>query len=151
TVGWYRVALTAPSAPAGFVWGVHFEQVRRIAEVFLDGRRVAVHRDPYAPFTVTLPTLSDGARHALVLRVDNRKGREPREGWWNWGGITRPAQLVPLGMLVTHDLGFLPQRRCDADGACRWDVLVDAVVENRGTAVVRPQLAARLIDPAGHP
>ncbi|MDX6701789.1 MAG: beta-galactosidase [Baekduia sp.] len=151
--GWYRLALTAPrGTPAGFGWGVRFEQIRRVADVFLDGRRVAGHADPYAPFTVALPALSDGRPHELVVRADNHKAKEPREGWWNWGGITRPAQLVALGSLVTHDAGFLPRRRCDADGnRCSWSVLVDAVVENRGARTVTPRLAGRLSDPDGRP
>lgn len=144
--GWYRIALRQPDdTPAGYVWGIHFEQVRRVADVLLDGRPLTRHTDPYAPFTVALPQLGDGARHELTVRVDNRKAKEPREGWWNWGGITRPARLVPLGQVVTRDAGFLPRRA--ADGS--WSVLVDATVENRGTATVTPRLAARLTDPDG--
>jgi beta-glucuronidase len=151
-VGWYRIKLTQPTAtPPGFSWGVRFEQIRRVADVFLDGERLAVHNDPYAPFTVRLPALADGQPHELTVRVDNHKAKEPREGWWNWGGITRPAQLVPLGALVTHDAGFLPRERCDAEGGdCKWSVLVDATVENRGTTLVQqPRLSARLTDPDG--
>ncbi len=60
--------------------------------------------------------------------------------------MTRPAKLVPLGTLLTRDAGFLPRQRCNADGgACKWSVLVDATVENRGATVVRP-LAARAAD-----
>ncbi|WP_187369199.1 glycoside hydrolase family 2 protein [Baekduia soli] len=150
SVGWYRVPITAPTSAPGFTWAVHFEQIRRVADVWLDGRHLATNTDPYAPFTVALPALDDGRPHELVVRADNRKGKEPREGWWNWGGITRPAQLVPLGGLVTHDPGFLPRRVCDADGTgCRWSVLVDAEVANRGTTTVVPRLAARLTDPDG--
>jgi beta-glucuronidase len=150
-VGWYRIKLTQPTGtPAGFSWGVHFEQLRRVADVFLDGERIAVHTDPYAPFTVALPALADGQPHELVVRADNHKAKEPREGWWNWGGMTRPAQLVPLGALVTRDAGFLPRQRCNADGGdCKWSVLVDATVENRGATVVQPRLNARLTDPDG--
>lgn len=154
TVGWYRLRLHAPPhTPRGFTWAVRFEQVRRVAEVWLDGRRIAVHRDPYAPFTVPLPALRDGRRHTLVLRVDNRKGTEPREGWWNWGGITRPAQLVPLGRLTTDSPGFLPERTCDGTSAqrCRWTVLVDAVVSNGSHRAAAPVLAARLTRPSGAP
>jgi len=149
--GWYRIKLTQPtSTPAGFSWAVHFEQIRRVADVFLDGQRLAVHGDPYAPFTVALPALADGQPHELVIRADNHKAKEPREGWWNWGGMTRPAQLVALGSLVTHDAGFLPRQRCNAEGEnCRWSVLVDATVENRGATVLRPRLSARLTDPDG--
>jgi hypothetical protein len=151
--GWYRIKLTQPTAtPAGFSWGVRFEQIRRVADVFLDGKRIAVHTDPYAPFTVSLPALADGRPHELVIRADNHKAKEPREGWWNWGGMTRPAQLVPLGALVTRDAGFLPRERCNADGGdCKWSVLVDATVENRANATVRPRLAARLSNPDGKP
>jgi hypothetical protein len=149
SVGWYRLRLYQPSdTPRGFAWAVRFEQVRRVAQVWLDGRRLAVKRDPYAPFTVPLPALRDGHRHVLVLRVDSRKGTEPREGWWNWGGITRPAGLVPLGRLATGAPGFLPERTCDAAGQdCRWSVLVDAVVANPGRGAIRPALVARLTAP----
>jgi beta-glucuronidase len=151
--GWYRITLQRPTdTPAGFDWGIHFEQVRRVADVFLDGRRIAVHRDPYAPFTVALPQLRDGRRHELVVRADNHKAKEPREGWWNWGGMTREAQLVPVGALATHDAGFLPRRTCAAGATkCSWSVLVDATVKNRGAATVTAQLAARLTAPDGKP
>ena len=47
-VGWYRIKLTQPTGtPAGFSWGVRFEQVRRVADVFLDGERIArAHATP---------------------------------------------------------------------------------------------------------
>jgi beta-glucuronidase len=145
--GWYRIALRQPDdTPPGYVWGIRFEQVRRVADVMLDGRPLTRHTDPYAPFTVALPQLGDGARHELTVRVDNHKGKEPREGWWNWGGITRPARLVPLGQVVTRDAGFLPRQAPDGS----WSVLVDATVENRGTVDLTPALAARLTDPDGH-
>lgn len=153
-VGWYRIKLTQPTTtPPGFSWGIRFEQIRRVADVFLDGERLAVHTDPYAPFTVALPALADGQPHELTVRVDNHKAKEPREGWWNWGGITRPAQLVPFGALVTRDAGFLPRERCNPEGGdCKWSVLVDATVENRGTTLVpEPRLSARLTDPDGDP
>jgi beta-glucuronidase len=144
--GVYRIALQQPDGtPRGYQWGIHFEQVRRVAEVLLDGRRLVTHRDPYAPFTVPLPQLGDGARHELTVRVDNHKAKEPREGWWNWGGITRPAQLVPLGALTTQDAGFIPQQADDGS----WSVLVDATVTNRGAATVAAQLRARLTNPDG--
>ena len=82
-----------------------------MADVFLDGRRIAVHSDPYAPFTVALPQLRDGRPHELIVRADNHKAKEPREGWWNWGGMTRQASLVPLGQLSVDQPGFLPRRR----------------------------------------
>jgi len=150
TVGWYRLRLSAPRVPSGFAWGLRFEQARRVADVWIDGRPVAQHRDPYAPFTVTAPTLADGRPHEIVVRVDNHKAKEPREGWWNWGGLTRPVTLVPLGALVAHDAGFLPRHRCpELGGPCRWTVLVDTTIENRSPREITPHVAATLREPAG--
>ncbi|WP_272475065.1 glycoside hydrolase family 2 TIM barrel-domain containing protein [Baekduia alba] len=149
--GWYRLSVTRPTAsPAGFDWGIRFDQVRRVADVFVDGRRVAVHSDPYAPFTVALPQLRDGRPHAVVVRADSHKAEEPREGWWNWGGMTRAATLVPLGAIVARDTGFLPQRTCRGDD-CTWSVTVDTTLFNRGTTTVSARLAARLTTPDGKP
>ncbi|MCU1678066.1 MAG: hypothetical protein JWM93_2824, partial [Frankiales bacterium] len=108
TVGWYRVSFTAPEATPGFAWAVHFEQVRRSAQVWLNGVKVGRHDDAYVPFDLRLgDAIKPGGRNVLVVRVDNRKQKDPREGWWNWGGITRPVTLVPQGSLVLRDAGIL--------------------------------------------
>ncbi|MBI5106941.1 MAG: hypothetical protein HZB46_18495, partial [Solirubrobacterales bacterium] len=141
TAGKYELRLAAPDAPEGMRWGLRFEQVRRVARVFFDGEQVATHRDPYAPFTVALPSaFQDGKEHVVTVAVDNRKGKEPREGWWNWGGITRPVALVPVGAVTAEDPGFLSRR---AGG--RWQVLVDTVVLNRARRTIRPTVETRVL------
>ena len=74
-------------------------------------RRSAATRDPYVPFDLPARGLRAGAPNTLVVRVDSRKGAQPREGWWNWGGITRPVQLVPRGARRAAR-PRLPARRC---------------------------------------
>ncbi len=145
TVGWYRLRFSAPPARAGTAWMLRFEQVRRTTQAWLNGAPIGANRDPYVPFTLPTPGLRPG-ENTLVLRVDNRKGKEPREGWWNWGGIARPVSLVPTGALVTHSPGFLSLRTCSGD-SCRWRVLVDAVVENRGARIAQPRLTVTLRAP----
>ena len=126
TTGTYRVAFTAPRLPAGFAWALRFEQVRRVARVELNGQTIGVHKDPYVPFT--LP--------------------EPREGWWNWGGITRPVSLVAQGPVVLRDLGLLPRVDCDRKGFCRdGQFLVDGWLTNRSAARTRPTVSVRLTAP----
>ena len=44
---------------------------------------------------------------SLVVRVDNRKGKEPREGWWNWGGITRQVRLIPQGPVAMRGMAVI--------------------------------------------
>ncbi|HYF26384.1 MAG TPA: hypothetical protein VD931_11650, partial [Baekduia sp.] len=146
TVGWYRLRFEAPPSVAGFDWVLRFEQIRRKAEVWLDGRPLGEHRDPYLPFELPAGELAPG-RHTLVLRVDNRKAKEPREGWWNWGGIVKPVRLVARGAVVADQPGIMPRRTCAA-GRCRWTVLVDADLTNRSrTRTVRPAVTVRLQAP----
>lgn len=145
TVGWYRLTFDAPPEREGFRWAVRFEQVRRTADVWLDGRRLGErHRDPYLPFELSLGDLSPG-KHTLVLRVDNRKEKEPREGWWNWGGIVKPVQFVARGSVVADRPGLMPRKRCDDAGRCSWSVLVDADMTSRATGrLVQPEVSVRL-------
>ncbi|MDQ3849211.1 MAG: hypothetical protein M3296_01155, partial [Actinomycetota bacterium] len=146
TVGWYRITFPGPATPAGMGWSLRFEQVRRTARAWLNGRRIGAHRDPYTPFELPAAGLRPGQPNTLVVRVDNRKGPEPREGWWNWGGIPRPVTLVPRGPVVLRDVGLLPQRRCTA-GRCRWSVLVDGWLENPSSRPRQAVVAVRLRAP----
>ena len=112
TTGWYRATFRAPATPSGFSWAVHFEQVRRTARIWLNGTEIGTHSDPYAPFDLPLTGLRPGAENTLVLRVDNHKRKEPREGWWNWGGITRDVRLVPRGSVDVVGLGVMSDLTC---------------------------------------
>ena len=112
SIGWYRLNFTGPQTQPGVGWAVRFEQVRRIARVWLNGREIGIHHDPYTPFELRAPGLRPGQPNTLVVRVDYRRSEELREGWWNWGGITRQVSLVARGGVVMHDAGLLPQRVC---------------------------------------
>lgn len=151
TVGWYRVRFDAPAATQGFDWLLRFEQVRRTARVWLNGKEVGRHSDPYVPFTLPASGLRAGQPNELVVRADNRKEKEPREGWWNWGGIVRPVSLVPRGRLVLHDPGFMPKVTCTpGGGSCTAAVLVEGMLENRsGDPIEAPQLRVKLTPPDG--
>jgi beta-glucuronidase len=146
SVGWYRLTFTGPKAATD--WWIRFEQVRRVVRVWLNGREIGTHSDPYTPFELPASGLVPGRPNTLVARVDYRRAPQLREGWWNWGGITRPVSLVARGPVVMHDAGLLPQRRCDAAG-CRWSVLVDGWLENTSGRVQQPSVAVALKSPDG--
>ena len=84
----------------------------------------------------------------LVVRADNRRVPGTREGWWNWGGITRAVSLVPRGPVVLHDAGVLPRRHCKG-GDCRWETIVDGWLENRSSRSQRPSVRLSLRSPDG--
>jgi Glycosyl hydrolases family 2, TIM barrel domain/Glycosyl hydrolases family 2, sugar binding domain/Glycosyl hydrolases family 2 len=151
TTGWYRTTFRAPSAAAGFAWAVHFEQVRRTARVWLNGREIGTHSDPYAPFDLALTGLQRDGSNTLVVRVDNHKAKEPREGWWNWGGITREVRLVARGEIGVEGLGVMSDLECSAPGRCTGGFLVDGEVVNRTTRTLAGEVRVSLRSPSGAP
>ena len=151
SVAWYRVTFTGPPATSGFAWGIHFGQVRRTAAVWLNGTYLGSNADPYSPFVLAARGLRSGRPNTLIVRVDNRKGVEPREGWWNWGGITQPVSLVPLGPVVNADPGVLADVHCSGPDACSARVIVDGTLTNRSAAPVTPRVEVTLTPPDGGP
>jgi hypothetical protein len=151
TVAWYRLRFPTPATPGGFGWAVRFEQSRRITRVWLNGHYIGGHDDPYTPFQLDLGSLAAGATNSLVVRVDNRKGVEPREGWWNWGGLVRPVSLVPLGPVTVSNLGLMPDLTCASPGVCTGNLVIDATVANRSAETLTPTLELSLAPPAGTP
>lgn len=147
TVGWYRDTFVAPPATAGFTYDLHFEGVRRTAQVWLNGVKLGRHDDPYVPFDLqTRGALRPGERNVLSVRVDNRKDGGIREGWWNWGGITRPVSLVPRASLVLSDPGVMSVVRCPDGGPtekapCTAKVRLEATLTNRSdTPIEQPRV-----------
>ena len=134
SVAWYRLRFTGPQTRAGFSWALHFEQVRRTARVWLNGREIGTHTDPYVPFDLRAPGLRAGEENVLVVRVDYRRAPGTREGWWNWGGITRPVSLVPRGPVVLEHPAVLSQVACRGAGTgCRAGIILTGTATNPST------------------
>ena len=144
-VAWYRLRFEGPAAEEGRGWALQFGQVRRRAQVFLNGNEIGRNTDPYTPFVLPADGLIPGETNTLVVRVDNRRTPGWREGWWNWGGITRPVHLVPRGRVELRDTGLLSE--VDCRGACRAQVRLDTWVTNRTAQTARPYVTVRLKAP----
>ena len=149
TVAWYRLHFQAPATPAGYSWALRFDQVRRKSEVWLNGRKLGGHDDPYTPFQLDARGLRAGTNE-LVVRVDSRKGDRPREGWWNWGGILRPVTLVPVGHLQLRNLALLPSVTCK-ELDCHAAVRLTGTVTNRTGRALGGTIEASLTAPDGTP
>ena len=131
TVGTYELSF---QAPASGMWAFHFERVRRIAHVYLNGHLIGTHTDPYSPFDVKARGLILGRTNTLRVVVDNRRPRGRREPFWNWGGIDRPVWLEPRGPVHLERLFLNP---VFTGGA--WQIQVSATMVNDTAA---PQSAA---------
>jgi len=121
----YRLRFLGPRK-RGFRWALRFEQSRRRTVVRLNGRRIGGSWDPYSPFELEATGLRPGRMNELRVTVDSRKDPRLAEGWWNWGGITRPVKLVPRGRVDVRDLGLLSDVNCRGPArGCRADLLID--------------------------
>ena len=151
TVGWYRLRLTTPATPAGFGWALRFEGVRRRARIWLNGRRIGRNTNPYEAFEVAASGLrAPGRANTLVVRVSNRRSPALREGWWNWGGITRPVSLQPVGTVSWDDVGVLSDTQCDAHGRhCSALARTDGTLVNHSSQTLTPVLSISLRSPKG--
>jgi hypothetical protein len=147
-VAWYRMKFRGPETADGRAWSLRFGQARRRAEAFLNGRPIGRNADPYTPFSLAARGLRPGRENTLVVRVDNRRTPGMREGWWNWGGITREVHLVPRGRVELKDTGLLSE--VDCEGRCRAQVRIDTWLTNRTGEALRPRVDVRLRAPDGN-
>jgi beta-glucuronidase len=144
----YRLSFTGPVTPLGFSWLIRFEEVRRAARVYLNGKLIGGNRDPYTPFALPARGLKPGQPNSLVVIVDNRKDPKLPEGWWNWGGIVRPVRLIPVGHAYLDDLGTMSRVRCKGQArACKASLFLDGVIERHGGPRIDPRLTVRLKAP----
>jgi hypothetical protein len=146
----YRLRFEGPPTRRGFGWLIQFDSVRRNAGVFLNGRRIGRNVDPYTPFTVPARGLQPGKVNELSVVVDGRKNPDLPEGWWNWNGIVRPVRMIPVGPAYVSDLGTLSKVRCRGPARnCRAELLIDGLLERRGSRPIEPTLEVRLRSPSG--
>ena len=146
-VGWYALRFTAPAAQEGRSWALRFEQVRRTADVWLNGRKLGSADNTYAPFTLPATSLRAGASNLLVVRVDNATGPGSfPQDWWNWGGIVGDVSLSPVGRLTLADLGVMPQLSC---GLACGSLLVQGVVRNVSSEALSGRVQVRVTSPSG--
>ena len=156
----YRLRFTAPATRA-FKWAVRFEQSRRRTIASLNGRRIGISIDPYTPFELEAKGLRPGGLNELIVQVDSRRDPRVPEGWWNWGGITRPVYLVPRGRVNVKDLALLSDVTCRGPARrCRAKVLVDGSLSKlpnsrlprrrgRPGPLRQPTIGVRLRSPTG--
>lgn len=129
----YRLRFKAPSTRR-YTWAFNFEQARRRTTVLLNGRKIGYNNDPYTPFQFAAKGLKPGQMNELVVTVDSRKSPLLLEGWWNWGGITRPVTLVPQGQVGIENLGLLSDVSCRGPATlCKAGIKLDGILSKLPT------------------
>lgn len=96
---WYQRTFDKPALNSGEEVYLYFGAVNYEANVYLNGKKLGMHKGGFTPFNFKIPgDLLKDKDNYLVVRVDNRRHAEEiptvNTDWWNFGGITRDVKLM---------------------------------------------------------
>ena len=96
---WYQRHFNKPSIQDNEALFLHFGAVNYEAHVYLNGKKLGMHKGGFTPFNFSIPKeiLKDTGNN-LVVKVDNKRHLDEiptvNTDWWNYGGITRSVHLL---------------------------------------------------------
>jgi beta-glucuronidase len=77
---------------------VYFGAVNYEAHVYLNGKKLGVHKGGFTPFQFDVTNNLKAGENSIVLKVDNIRKQDEiptvNTDWWNYGGITRDVFLA---------------------------------------------------------
>ncbi len=140
---WYRkkIELQAIKSKRYFI---RFGAVNYHARVYLNGRELGTHTGGFTPFQFEITDhLTDDGENSLVVQVDNK--REARgvptlnTDWWNYGGITRPVDILetPQTFIRDYFVQLAPRNPDSIEGR----VELDGVAGNQKLSLNIPDAA----------
>lgn len=96
---WYQRTFDKPSVTTGEDVYLYFGAVNYEAHVYLNGKKLGMHKGGFTPFNFKIPaSLLKDKDNFLVVRVNNNRHADEvptlNTDWWNYGGITRDVKLV---------------------------------------------------------
>jgi beta-glucuronidase len=103
---WLRKKFIVDPAPDKRYF-VYFGAVNYEAHVYLNGKKLGVHKGGFTPFQFDVTGKLKQGENSLVVKADNT--RKPDEiptvntDWWNYGGITRDVFLAELPVHFISD------------------------------------------------
>jgi len=87
---------------------LYFGAVNYRADVYLNGRKLGMHKGGFTPFNFEVPdSLLKVEGNSLVVHVNNDRSADEvptvNYDWWNFGGITRSVKLVEVPQTFIRD------------------------------------------------
>jgi beta-glucuronidase len=96
---WYKKSFTV-NIKKDKEYLLYFAAVSYEAHVYLNGKKLGIHRGGFTPFQFDVTGLLREGDNFVVLKVDNTRKKEAiptiATDWWNYGGITRDVYLTEL-------------------------------------------------------
>jgi len=134
TACWYSRELQVPASWAGKRVSLRLDGAYRLAEVWLDGEKLAYQPYGYTPLVVDLPaTLEPGKSHRLAVRTDN--AAQPNSRWYSGTGLYRHAWLTVTNPIAIAQWGVFVQVESLSKDSAR--LCVQTRVENRSDKPAR--------------
>ncbi|WP_184542256.1 glycoside hydrolase family 2 protein [Mucilaginibacter sp. FT3.2] len=117
---WYKKSFDYAKPATGNKCFVYFGAVNYRADVYLNGKKLGMHKGGFTPFNFEVPAgLLKETGNYLVVKVDNKRYADEvptlNTDWWNYGGITRDVKLVEVPGNFIRD--FMVQLKKPVDGA----------------------------------
>ena len=98
---WYKKSFDFQKSNLSDRVFLYFGAVNYRADVYLNGKKLGMHKGGFTPFTFEIQdSLLKAKNNFLVVKVDNKRFKDEiptlNTDWWNYGGITRDVNLVIL-------------------------------------------------------
>ncbi len=79
---------------------LYFGAVNYEAHVYLNGKKLGMHKGGFTPFQFDVTGKLNKGRNFVVVKADNRRHQDEiptvNTDWWNYGGITRDVLLAEV-------------------------------------------------------
>jgi beta-glucuronidase len=96
---WLRQVFQADPKP-GRHYALYFGAVNYEAHVYLNGKKLGMHKGGFTPFQFDVTDKLVKGRNFVVVKADNTRHQDEiptvNTDWWNYGGITRDVMLAEL-------------------------------------------------------
>lgn len=151
---WYRLTFDHAST-VGKRQILHFGGATLKADVWLNGRKVGMHRGGYAAFRFDVTEYLKAGRNILAVRVDNSKNPEisPLNGDFNvFGGLYREVRLIEVPDLHFDRMNHAgPAIRGWTESIGKGSARIGTTVElvNSRSQPTRFELETQIVDAAG--
>ncbi len=105
---WYKRSFDYHKQTDGDKFYLYFGAVNYRADVYLNGKKLGMHKGGFTPFNFEIPaSLLKEKDNFLVVKVDNKRYADEvptlNTDWWNYGGITRDVKLLELPSTFIQD------------------------------------------------
>lgn len=104
---WYKKSFSIENFDSSKRYYLHFGAVNYRADVYVNGKKLGVHKGGFTPFNFEMTNLVKANDNFVIVKVDNKRFADEiptlNTDWWNYGGITRDVTIYELPSTFIED------------------------------------------------